>query len=444
MRSVPTVSTRRSGARGFRLRGFGAGRIVALIAIAALAIPLAACGSTDVVSRASAIGAQGTGEGAYRITARIPSAAGLVRNAPVMMTDATVGSVDDIEVDDWNAKITIRLNRDVKVPEGSHAMIGMTSVLGSSHLELVAPEKTDGNFVQPGGSLPMANCPEPGNLAQPEGQSVPDITSAQEVDPCSYPTTEQVLSSLSVVLNGGGLSQMGEIVSELSTAFGGRGDDLKSLIPRLNTVVKDLDKQTGNIIAAAEGLDRLSAQINSQEGTVQRALDSGPQILQLLVDQRQNLVTALDSVGDLAETANEVLSRNGEDIEVIASNMRELLSQLASTGPALTNSLRILLTFPFVEDSIDTVVKGDYVNSDLVLDLTFDRLNKTMMTSIGLTGPEGLLGANAGNARKSADPLTAPFGQKPKKPAPKSKPKSSSPRTPSSTKAPASSKRGGN
>lgn len=427
------------------VRTVSARRLVALLAVVALAIPLSACGSTDVVSRASAIGAQGTGEGAYQITARIPSAAGLVRNAPVMMTDATVGSVGDIEVDDWHAKVTIRLNQDVKVPDGSHAMIGMTSVLGSSHLELVPPEKTGGGYVQPGGSLPLANCPEPGNIAQPEGQSVPDVTSAQTVDPCRYPTTEQVLSSLSVVLNGGGLSQMGEIVSELSTAFGGRGDDLKSLIPRLNTVVKDLDKQTGNIITAAEGLDRLSAQINSQEETVKRALASGPQILQLLVDQRQNLVTALGSVGDLAETANEVLKRNGKDIEVIAANMRELLSQLASTGPALTNSLRILLTFPFVEDSIDTVVKGDYVNSDLVLDLTFDRLNKTMLTSMGLTGPEGLLGANAGNARKSANPLTAPFGQEPNRQAPKSTPKSTGPRTPSSsTKAPASSKRGGN
>lgn len=424
--------------------------VAALAAIVALAVPLAACSSTDVVSRASAIGAQGTGEGAYQITARIPSAAGLVPNAPVMMNDATVGSVHDIEVADWNAQIVLRLNPEVKVPDGSHAMIGMTSVLGSSHLEIVPPaDKKNGEYVQPGGSLPLPNCPEPGNLAQPEGKAVPDITSAQTVDPCRYPTTEQVLSSLSVVLNGGGLSQMGEIVSELSSAFGGRGDDLKSLIPRLNKVVSDLDSQTSDIIAATEGMDRLSAQINSQEQTVQRALTSGPQILQLLVDQRQNLVTALGSVGDLAETANEVLSRNGEDIEVIASNMQELLAQLATTGPALTNSLRILLTFPFIEETIDTVVKGDYVNSDLVLDLTFDRLNKTMLGSMGLTGPEGLLGANAGNARQSGDPLTAPFGQNPGNRDQRSPSSSGGPRTPSSSKtpsskAPSSTKRGGN
>lgn len=396
-------------------------RGVAVVAAATvLAAPLTACGADRVISGASAIGAAGTGEGAYEITARIPSAAGLVRNAPVLMADATVGSVGNIEVQDWAAKITLRLNKGVKVPTGSHAMIGMTSVLGSSHLAIVPPAKgaESAGTVAPGGSLSLPNCPAQGNIVAPEGKAIPDINLAQMVDPCRYPTTEQVLSSLSVVLNGGGLSQAGEIVHELSAALGGRGDQLQSLIPRLNTLVGDLSKQTDQIIAATEGMDRLSAQINAQEGTVQRALESGPQILELLVNERQNLVTALDSLGKLSTTANEILQRNSDDIKVIVPNMKELMSQLATTGPALTNSLRILLTFPFLEESIDTVVKGDYVNSDLVLDLTIDRLNRTMATSVGLTGPEGLLGASGGNARKSANPLTAPFDKNSRKPAP--------------------------
>ncbi len=432
------------------------GKGVAVVgACAALLLPLTGCGASSLVSGASAIGAQGTGKGSYEITARIPSAAGLVRNAPVMMADATVGSVGNIQVADWSAEITIRLDAGVKVPEGSHAMIGMTSVLGSSHLAIVPPagKTATTGYLQPGGSLALPNCPAQENIAKPAGKPVPDVNLAQTVDPCRYPTTEQVLSSLSVVLNGGGLSQAGEIVHELSAAFGGRGDQLQSLIPRLNTLVTDLAKQTDEIIAATDGLDRLTAQINAQEGTVQRALASGPQILQLLVNERQNLVSALDSLGSLSTTANEILKRNSDDIKVIVPNMKELMAQLANTGPALTNSLRILLTFPFLEESIDTVVKGDYVNSDLVLDLTFDRLNKTMMTSLGLTGPEGLLGTSAGNARKSADPLKAPFGADSAKPAPAEKkapaadkPAGDGTSTPSSTtgKPATSTKKGGN
>lgn len=383
--------------------------VAAMAAATLLVVPVTVGCSSNSISTLSAIGAAGTGADAYEITALIPSAAGLVRNAPVMMNDATVGSIGDFTIDDWRAKVTMRLNGDVKVPAGSHAMIGMTSVLGSSHIAIVPPDKPTGQFIGAGGSLPLPNCPEQENLPQTGPKKVPDVTSAQHVDPCMYPTTEQVLSSLSVVLNGGGLSQMGDVVNELGDVFGGNEQTLSRLIPRLNTLVTDLNKQTTNIIGAMAGLDRLSNTINKQTPTVQRALESGPRILQLLVDQRQNLTNALDSVGKLSSTANQVLAKNSDDIKVIVPNLKELMEQLSMTGPALANSLRILLTFPFLEEQIPTIIKGDYVNSDLLLDLTVNRLNKTLITSVRTTvGPEVVSGKPAGAARGGSNPYKAP------------------------------------
>lgn len=385
-------------------------RVVAALAAASLlVVPVTTGCSSSTVSTLAAIGAAGTGADAYEITALIPSAAGLVRNAPVMMHDATIGSIGDIVIDDWSARVTMRLDGDVRVPVGSHAMIGMTSVLGSSHLAIVPPEKPTGKSVADGGSLSLPNCPKPENLPKTAADKVPDITSAQHIDPCMFPTTEQVLSSLSVVLNGGGLSQMGDVVNELSDVFGGNEQKLSTLIPRLNTLVSDLSRQTDDIVGAMEGLDRLSSTINKQTPTVQRALESGPRILQLLVDQRQNLTNALDGVGKLSATANQVLDKNTDDIKAIVPNMRELLQQLSMTGPALANSLRILLTFPFLEELIPTIIKGDYVNSDLVLDLSLNRLNKTLLTSVmTAAGPEVVSGKPAGAARGGANPYRAP------------------------------------
>ncbi|GAA4664513.1 MlaD family protein [Gordonia humi] len=382
-------------------------RLAALAVSALLLVPVAAC-SNEPVSALSSIGARGTGDGAYTITARVPSAAGLVRNAPVMLHDTTVGSVGDITIKDWSAELTLRLEKGVKVPTGSHAMIGMTSVLGSSHIEIVPPEHPTGSYLAAGGGLALPNCPDQQNIAAPAAKPVPDINAAQQVDPCMYPTTEQVLSSLSVVLNGGGLSQVGDVVHELSQVFGGHDDELRTLVPRLNTLVSDLDAQTGNIISAMSGLDRLTAAINAQTPTVERALQSGPEILQLLVDQRKNLTTALGNVGDLSSTVNAVLDKNSDDIKSIVPDLRKLLEQLSQTGPALANSLRILLTFPFLEENIPTVVKGDYVNSDLVLDLTWSRLNKTMVASV-TTGPEAVFGKPAAGAKRGTDPFRTPL-----------------------------------
>ena len=380
-----------------------------IVGAASLALVLAGC-SFDGPNSLPVPGAEGTGGESYEITAVIPSAAGLVNNAPVLIDDATVGSIGDIEVQDWNALVTMRLNDGVIVPRGSHVMVGLTSVLGSTHLEIVQPAEPEGGRLEPGDQIPLTKCPEQSNIVtDPSVPAVPDINAAQQVSACTYPSTEQVLSSLSVVLNGGGLSQIGDIVHEMSDVFGGREEQIKELIPRLNTLVADLDAQKGNIIRATEGLDRLSRTMNEQKGTIERALADAPQILQLLVDQRQQFLDTLGSVATLSKTANDILDANSEDIVTIVEGIEPALDQLQAAGPAMTQSLNILLTFPFYEPTIRRIVKGDYVNSDLVLDLTLERLNKTMFASLGVTGPEGVLGRPAGAAARGLNPFIAPL-----------------------------------
>lgn len=376
---------------------------------ASLALILAGC-SFDGPNSLPVPGAEGTGGGSYEITALIPSAAGLVNNAPVLIDDATVGSIGDIEVEDWNALVTIRLNDGVIVPRGSHVMVGLTSALGSTHLEIVQPAEPEGGRLEAGDQIPLTKCPEQSNIVtDPSVPAVPDINAAQQVSACTYPSTKQVLSSLSVVLNGGGLSQIGDIVHEMSEVFGGREDQIKKLIPRLNTLVADLDAQKGNIIRATEGLDRLSRTMNEQSGTIERALDDSPQILQLLVDQRQQFLDTLGSVATLSKTANDILDANSEDIVTIVEGIEPALDQLQAAGPAMTQSLNILLTFPFYEPTIRRIVKGDYVNSDLTLDLTLERLDKSMFASLGVTGPEGVFGRPAGAAARGLNPFIAPL-----------------------------------
>lgn len=132
-------------------------------------------------------------------------------------------------------------------------------------------------MMSPGDEIPLTKCPEQENLSTPK-DPVPDITAAQQVQACTFPTTEQVLSSLSVVLNGGGLSQFGDIVHELNNVFAGRQDVITKLLPRLNRLVGDLNGQRNNIIRAMEGLDRLGddelTEADDREGADRRPADS--------------------------------------------------------------------------------------------------------------------------------------------------------------------------
>ena len=355
-------------------------------------------------------GAQGTGNGSWEISAVIPTAAGLTNKSPVMLNDVTVGSVGDIDVDtDWHAKLPIRLNPGVQVPRGSYVKVGMTSVLGSTHLQIVPPQQVTAGYLHAGDQIPLPSCPEQKNIAQPSGQRVADINSAQQVPQCAFPTTEQVLSALSVVLNGGGLSQLGDVTHELSQILGGNADSIRQLVPRLDTLVSDLAGQSGHIIDAMNGLDRLSTTINQQKPTVEKALADGPDILRMLNDERDKFTGALSALSGLSRTVNDVLRANTADIKTIVANLNPTLGALAAAGPALPAATKILFTFPFLEETIPQIVKGDYVNSDLVLDLTVDRLKQTILMTSGLVGPEGVTGQPAGAAKRGLDPFTSPL-----------------------------------
>ncbi len=170
-----------------------------------------------------------------------------------------------------------------------------------------------------------------------------------------------------------------------------------------------LNGQRDNIIAATEGLDRLASAVNDQLPTLRTALTDSPQILKLLTDQRKNFTDTLGSMATLSETANKVLKANSDDIKTIVANLEPAIDQLQQTGPALTQSLNILLTFPFYEPTIPTIIKGDYVNSDLVLDLTPSRLNKSMFATARFIGPEGVVGKPASGAKRGLNPFTAPL-----------------------------------
>lgn len=381
----------------------------ATVMVAGLAVTTSGCAFNGLNSMPIP-GAKGTGDGSYKITALIPSAASVVENAPVMMDDATIGSVGHMSVKNWAADVTLRLEKGTKVPVGSYVMVGMTSALGSMHMEIVQPEKPTGGYMKDGDSIQLAKCPQQDEIAAPEGEKpVPNVNSAEEIAQCTYPTTEQVLSSLSVMLNGGGLSKLGDVVHELNQSLVGRSDVVRELLPRLNTIVGDLAKQKDNIIDAIDGLNRLSDTLNQQHGTIERALTDGPKILQLLVDQRVHLTDALGSLSTLSRTADDILKANGDDLRTIVSNLEPVVDQLAGSGPSLATSLGILLTFPFKESAIPNIIRGDSANLQINLNLTWDRLNSDLFAAVGAhIGPEGILGS-AGVAKQSSDPLTAPI-----------------------------------
>ncbi len=335
-------------------------------------------------------GADGTGEGAYQIRIQMPNVTTLTQNSPVRVDDVPVGSVSGIEVENWHALVTVSLNRDVKLPANAVAKIGQTSLLGSNHIELGPP--TD---------------------APPEGElKAGDVIPLDRAG--AFPTTEQVLSSLSVVLNGGGVAQLETITRELNAALSGREDAIRDLLPQLNELTTNLQSQTGDIIAALEGLDRLGGQLAQQRVVLGRAIERIHPALTVLADRRANITNAITALGDLSDVTQRVISASGENLKANLASLEPVLQQLSDTGNNLVESLQILLTFPFPMKNIDKAIKGDYLNLFMTVDMTGKRLDSNWLTGTPLGGRfggvEGIVGSFAPpTASDGGNPATGPL-----------------------------------
>ncbi|KBZ61217.1 hypothetical protein K875_04168 [Mycobacterium [tuberculosis] TKK-01-0051] len=316
---------------------------------------LSGCGFRGLNS-ISLPGTKGGGPGAYTIRAQMPDVQNLQQNSRVRVNDVTVGNVTDIELQGWNALVTMTIDRDVDLPANATATLGQTSLLGSVHVELAPPVG-----VAPQGKLR-------------NGSLIP-LSSAG-----AYPSTERTLAAVSLLLNGGGLGQIQDITKTLSTAFSGREQDLRSLLNQLDTFVGYLNDQKSDIIAATDHFNNLVGQFADQKPIIDKALQTIPQALTVLKDQRQNLSNALDQVGKLSALAADSVNKTKENLIKELKDLGPVLQSLADAGPALTRSLGFLGTFPFPASTLSNWVRGDYANLTAVIDLTLSRLDAGFFT----------------------------------------------------------------
>jgi phospholipid/cholesterol/gamma-HCH transport system substrate-binding protein len=366
-------------------------RVSVAVVVSLTAIVLSGCGWRGLNS-ISLPGTVGGGPGSYEIQAQLPDVGNMQQNSRVRVGDVTVGNVTRIERQGWHALVTMRIAHDVVLPANATATVGQTSLLGSLHVELASPTR-----VPPRGTLH-------------NGSLIPLRSSS------AYPTTEQTLAAVSMLLNGGGLGQLQDITTAFATAFAGREHDLRSLLTQLDQFIARAHAQTGDIIAATASLNNLAGQFAEQKPVVDRALQTIPDALRVLADQRNSLADALDELGKFSALAADSVNRTKASLAKELADLGPVLESLANAGPAMTRSLSILATYPWTKELVTKFVRGDYANLTAIFDMTLSRLDSSLLTGTryegNLTQLEMLWGRTIGQIPSpytAGNPLVVPY-----------------------------------
>ncbi|MFH8617632.1 MCE family protein [Streptomyces sp. NPDC017979] len=325
------------------------------LAATALAVALTLTGCSSGMPQLAGIedlplpGGADLGSDPYRITAEFDDVLSLVPQSAVKVNDVAVGRVTDISLTPgaWSARVTMRVNGDVKLPANAVAHIEQSSLLGEKYVQLAPP--------------PAAENAPATTAALADGATIPIARTNRN------PEVEEVLGALSLLLNGGGIAQIKNIATELNKALGGREPQVASLLERMDTLVTSLDGNKENITAALDGLNRLSTTLATRKRDVGRLLTDLSPGLKVLEQQRGALLTMLRSLDTLSAVAVDTIEKGKDDTIADLKALAPTLKALADSGRALPDSLQVLLTYPFT-DEVLRGVKGDYLN--VYLDVT--------------------------------------------------------------------------
>lgn len=325
-------------------------RIKALVLGAVSAVVLSGCDAS--VYSLPLPGGPDVGEDPITIKVEFADVLDLVPQSTVKVNDISVGKVTAIDLEGYQALVTLEMRRDVELPDNAVAELRQTSLLGEKFVQLGPPE-------QDASTNPLA-----------DGDTIPIERAGRN------PEVEEVLGALSLLLNGGGVAQLKTITQELNLALEGREDSARSVLRQLRTFTGQLDENKEDIVAAIEGLNRLAIAAEKQLPTIDKALDELPSALDSIDRQRDDLVEMLTALDQLSSVAVDVIAESKGATITSLKRLNPVLSQLAASGDDFTNAFNVFLTYPFVDEVVGrdpqvarNLHMGDYTNLSITLDV---------------------------------------------------------------------------
>ncbi|HXO51893.1 MAG TPA: virulence factor Mce family protein [Mycobacterium sp.] len=331
------------------------------LALVMVALVLSSCGSWKGIANVPLPGGPGTGSNKMTIYVQMPDTLALNVNSRVRVADVFVGRVRTIELKNWIATLTLDLQPDIKLPRNSLAKIGQTSLLGSQHVQLDAPPDPSPQLLRNGDTIPLKNS-------------------------SAFPTTERVLASIATILHGGGIQNLESIQTELNNLLTGRADQIHEFLNRLDTFTDELNKQRDDITHAIDSTNRLLAIVAQRNDTLDRVLTEFPPLIKHFADTKDLFADAVVALGRIGVAADNALAPSSANLHTNLQYLQRPLKQLGRASPYLVGALKLMLTAPFSIENVPKVVRGDYLNVSLMVDLTLSGIDNSILSGTGVSG----------------------------------------------------------
>ncbi len=294
-----------------------------------------------------------------------------------------MGQVSSIATKDFKADLTLTIRKGIKIPVGTTAQILFVDPLGDEFIQLTAPAgDAHGPYLRSGGIL-------------------------TEADTSSAPSIADTLAALGALLNGGGLSQLETIVTNLNQALGGHQQQIRQVINDIAYTVTALNNNKGAVDNALASLAALSSQLAKGDSAIASGIDTIGPAVAVLSSENTDFSNLLSATNQLATTANSVVNVSSSNIVATIDQLYGVVNQMVGVESELGPTLSDLTKF---EQMTKRVAPGDFLQLSLNGTVVFENTpylpGNTSKNSVGAETPtsspsrhadqqgvDGLLGA---------------------------------------------------
>ena len=278
----------------------------------------------------------------YPIYATFANVLNLPVEGQVRVGPQVVGEIANISLSDYQALVTMRIEKSVTLREGTTAQVRFDNPLGDEYVLLTAPADAQAPRLHAGAKI-------------------------AESDTSTAPSVEDTLGALSLVLNGGGINQLQTIIHELNNAFNGNQPQIRSFIGSVNTALSSLSagrKDLDDFLASAGNLtQKLDGKGGAGAKTIGNGISSIAPAIGVLTSENKSLdslVGALSNFGSVGTRIAQQSGQNGvDDVKALLPVVDELNGVAQQLGPVLSDVSRF-------EAETPKVAPGDYLQVRVV------------------------------------------------------------------------------
>ncbi|WP_235736162.1 MCE family protein [Nocardioides alcanivorans] len=306
----------------------------------ALALGVSGCSALNAENIPSRSGI----EDGYELTVLFPDALNLANGATVKIDGAKVGKVKDVSTENFQAKVELVIDGRTQLPEGTVFRLRPTTALGELFVEVLRGEGAEA--IEPGAVIPIA-------------------------DTRGAPTVEDGLAAASLLINGGSLSQIKTIVSEVNDSLNGRTDTVRSLLHGANDLLTSLNDGREDLDHLLRALARTSRLLNEREDEINEAIEIAAPAARVLARNTPQVTALLTQIESMSETVDGLVTATRSDL---TRTLRELEPVVAAIVGSKAKAKTSLLEIQKLAPALDNAVPTDYLNLMLVLSLSAETL----------------------------------------------------------------------